>query len=107
MNLAKQEAQKLCYELFGVNETTEDWDFFEPNLKLVSEELVDTSRWSNIYERIYQNLDDNTFWKTTYSVGATECQDESPYEYDGDEIEFTQVFPKEVVIVTYVEEGEL
>ena len=102
MKLSKLQAQDLIYDLYKTGNTTEDWDDFDLNLKLIQEEIVYTSRWTIINERIYQNLDDNTYWQTNYSVGATECQDESPYEYDGDEIEFTQVFPKEVVTTVYV-----
>ena len=39
---------------------------------------------------------------TEYSVGATECQCESPWEYAADEIECTEVELKEVTIKKWV-----
>lgn len=41
--------------------------------------IIDTTRWSIIYEIVFSH--DNKFWKTNYSVGATEIQNESPWEY--------------------------
>ena len=48
------------------------------------DEPIDSRRWS-ITHRIVFSLpgqDDGTAWQTTYSVGATECQEESPWEYN-------------------------
>lgn len=39
---------------------------------------------------------------TYYSVGATEMQEESPYEYEGEWVEVTEVVPKEVTVTKYV-----
>jgi len=82
--------------------TCDDGEKFPVNFEMVRSELVDTSRWSNIHEVVYKDLDSGKFYSSTYSVGATECQDESPYENDGDEIEFTEVVPKEVIKIEYV-----
>lgn len=57
-------------------------------------EVVDTSRWSIIYELIFEH--DGKFWRTSYSVGATESQDESAWEYDST-VECVEVELKEVV----------
>lgn len=46
----------------------------------IRDTIIDTTRWSIIHEIIFSH--DNKFWKTTYSVGATENQDESPWEYE-------------------------
>ena len=67
--------------------------------KIIKDEIVDTSRWSNIYEIIIQRISDGKYFKDSYSVGATESQDESPWEYD--EPDFTEVFKKEVVTFIY------
>jgi hypothetical protein len=94
-------------ELDEVGDNTLDWktDWFGNNpvlaFQLVSEELVDTTRWSHVYERVYQDLKTSKYWRTTYSVGATECQDESPYEYDGEEVEFEEVVPVEIKKTIY------
>jgi hypothetical protein len=106
MKIAKTTAQLLAGEL-SVGEDTSDWqeDWFdgEPALifKLIQSELIDTSRWSNIHEVIYQDLTSNKFYSSTYSVGATECQDERAYENDSDEIELTEVFAKSKVVTVY------
>jgi hypothetical protein len=85
----------------STGDTTEDWDDFALKFELMQEELCDTSRWSHIYERVYKDLTTGKFYSTSYSVGATEKQDERPYEYDGEEVEFVEVKPVEKVIITY------
>jgi len=105
MKVTNEQAFDLL-QLFRVGDTTENWEetdqqWKDIKLKLVQEELVDTSRWSHIHERVYQDLNTDKFYSTTYSSGATECQDETPYEYDGDVIEFTEVKAVEKTIITY------
>ncbi|PAD70599.1 hypothetical protein CHH83_02010 [Bacillus sp. 7586-K] len=63
------------------------------------DEITDTSRWS-IHHRIifpYQGK----FYEAHYSEGATEMQDESPWEYD-DEVECDEVQLKEVTVKKWV-----
>lgn len=105
MKVTNEQARELL-DLFRVGDTTESWSEFGDEwkgikIKLVQDELVDTSRWSNIHERIYQNLEDGKFYSTSYSTGATECQDETPYEYDGDVIEFIEVKAVEKTITVF------
>ena len=69
------------------------------SLELVSDTLVDTTRWSLIHEVIFKK--DDKFFKTSYSIGATESQYESPWEYgDGEVVEVT---PVEVTTTEYRE----
>ena len=68
-------------------------------VKVIHNDIVDTTRWSIVYEVVFKF--DNKFYKTHYSVGATESQDERPYEYDGDEIECVEVVPVEKTITVY------
>lgn len=56
---------------------------------LVRDQIVDQSRWSVEYEMIF-SVDDK-FYRTHYSVGATEQQAEAPFEYSPDEIECREV----------------
>lgn len=42
--------------------------------------ITDTSRWSVHHEIIFAYND--KFWRTDYSVGATEQQDECAWEYE-------------------------
>jgi hypothetical protein len=65
----------------------------------VFKEIVDTNRWS-IHHRIIFS-DKGKFYEAYYSEGATECQDESPWEYDKT-VECTEVELKEVVVKKWV-----
>lgn len=104
MQISKEVAQELVSEL-DVGHDTLSWS--EPdqpypvNFKVVISKLVDTTRWSHVIERVYEDLDTGKFWQTSYRTGATECQDESPYEYDGDVIELVEVVPVEVTKIIY------
>ena len=104
MKVSNEVARELL-EL-STGKATTDWgdvgDPYPVNLELVHEDLIDTSRWSNIYERVYKDLYTGKFFHTTFSVGATECQDERAYEHDGDEIEFDEVVPRETTVIKYV-----
>jgi hypothetical protein len=62
-------------------------------------EISGKSRWSVEYERIFKFED--KFYRTHYSVGATESQDERPYEYEEDEIECEEVFPHIETVIVY------
>jgi hypothetical protein len=85
MKFKKEDLKALVYEDFD----SEVWEVIENN-------IVDTSRWSTIYEMVFKYQD--KFYQTGFSRGATESQDESPYEYDGDEIECKEVVQVEKVV---------
>ena len=55
----------------------------------VQSTIVEHSRWSVHYEEIFEH--EGKYYRTYYSVGATESQDEQPYEYDEDMIECQEV----------------
>lgn len=78
-------------------------DFLKNELDLpysaIKNDIVDTSRWSIHHEIIFEH--DGKFYRTHYSVGATEYQDESPWEYD-DEVECTEVELKQVMVTKWV-----
>jgi hypothetical protein len=74
-------------------------DLPKEEAEIISNELCDNSRWSVIYDMIFKV--DGKFYKTSYRRGATECQDERPYEYSEDEIECKEVFPKQKTITVY------
>ena len=65
----------------------------------IENKIIDTTRWSIVKRRIFKH--EGKFYETIYSFGATECQDESPYEYDKDEIECPEVVPVEKTIIVY------
>jgi hypothetical protein len=73
--------------------------------KTILDELTDNSRWSISHRRIFEF--EGKFYETYYSVGATEQQDESPYEYDDAEIECPEVQPVQKLVTVYEKiEGE-
>lgn len=65
----------------------------------VYDRIVGHRRWSVDHERVFKH--EGKFYLTTYSRGATESQEERPYEYDANEIECPEVFPREKVVVVY------
>ena len=65
----------------------------------ISEKIVDHGRWTITYRRIFEY--EGKTYETFYSVGATEYQDERPYEYDEDMIECREVHPIEKTIIIY------
>ena len=67
--------------------------------KIIEDKIVDTTRWSVHHNLIFEYKD--KFYETSYSHGATEYQDESPWEYD-DEVVAYEVVPTEVVTIKYV-----
>lgn len=69
------------------------------DFEVISDEVYDTTRWSILYEKVFKYQ--GKFYVTCYSVGATESQDERPYEYDPDEIECPEVYPHLVTTVVY------
>ncbi len=67
--------------------------------KTISDEIVGRDRWSLHYCRIFEV--EGRFYRTYYSVGATEYQDEIPYECDEDDIEVEEVMPVERLVTVY------
>lgn len=65
----------------------------------IKDTIVDTSRWSIQHEIIFEY--EGKFYRTYYSVGATEMQDERPWEYD-DTVECTEVEIKQVLVSKWV-----
>lgn len=70
--------------------------------EIVRDELAGTSRWSIIHSLVFKF--DGKFYQTNYRTAATECQDERPFEYEGEEIECKEVFQREVTAVVYLAE---
>lgn len=103
MKITNEQACELL-ELWREGDSTETWEdgAYPLKFKMVKTELIDTTRWSYVHEVVYQDLTTGKFYSSSYSTGATECQDERPYEYDGDEIGLTEVEPIEKVVIEYV-----
>lgn len=67
--------------------------------KVVLNEQFDTTRWSSHHELVFRY--DDRFYQTTYSRGLTDHQDESPFQYEPDQIDCCEVEPVEVVKIEY------
>lgn len=75
------------------------WGDPPEDIQVIESELIDTTRWSEIHELVIKK--DNKYYRTRYSIGATEAQDERPFENEGPLIEFDEVEPYEVTVVKY------
>lgn len=69
---------------------------------VIESNITDNSRWSIHHECVFMRSSDGVFFRTQYSIGATEYQDERPYECDGDTIAVEVVVPMKVVVTKYV-----
>jgi len=88
LEISREDAQDLAYD-------DHDGSIYE----VVVNKTIDTTRWSIIRELVIKTLSDGRYWKDTYSIGATESQDETAFEYS--DPEFLEVFPTTVETVVY------
>lgn len=71
----------------------EDWEE-------VTKSMTDHTRWSVWYEGIFLHIPSNKHYRFIWSIGATEQQDERPYEFDK-EIEVVGVRPVEKIVIDW------
>jgi hypothetical protein len=69
-----------------------------PHSAIVNE-ITDTSRWSIHHKIVFEH--EGKFYQTHYSEGATEIQDERPWEYDED-VDCIEVELKPVTVMKWV-----
>ena len=81
MQLTKDEALDVLYG------DHEDWEEIE-------RQMVDTSRWSIHYEGIFRHIPSKKYYSMCWSVGATEQQDEGPFEYEEPELREVEQYDK-------------
>ena len=74
-------------------------DLLEGRFNTIERKITSIGRWSTHYRDIFEH--EGKFYETKFSRGSTEQQDESPYQYDPDEIECKEVFPIEKTIIVY------
>lgn len=65
---------------------------------VVVDEITGTSRWSIHHYLVFRM--DGKLWNTSYQVGATEQQDESPWEYEK-EVKCFEVEAYEKIVTDY------
>lgn len=63
---------------------------------VVEDNIVGNSRWSIQHEVVFKH--EGKFYGTRYSVGATESQDEAPFQYDDNEIDCPEMVQKEKIV---------
>lgn len=68
--------------------------------EIISDTIVDHRRWAVTHELIFKH--ENKYYRTHYSQGATENQDESPWEFDEGGVVCEEVVPTEKVVTVYV-----
>ena len=83
----------MAKKVFSKDSLKDELDL--PYSNTVVDKIIDTTRWSIVHEIVFE--DNGKFYQTTYSEGATEMQDERPWEYD-DEVECTEVELREVKV---------
>lgn len=74
------------------------WEDHDEDVKVLQNEISDTSRWSVHYDLVFEY--EGKLYQTFYRVGATESQDEKPFEYE-DEVECMQVEAFEKTVIDY------
>lgn len=74
----------------------------DDSVKVIEDNIAGHSRWSVRYNLVF--LVDGVYYRTSYSLGATECQDEGPWEaYDDDDKIFCEVVEPVQKLVTVYE----
>jgi len=67
--------------------------------KVISNKIVDQSRWSIHHKLVFHF--ENKYYMTWYSIGATEQQDEMPWE-DDDIVDCFEVEPVEKIVTVFL-----
>lgn len=73
-----------------------------PALEVVKDNITGKSRWSVQHDLVFKDTATGKFYVTSYSEGATEQQDEAPFEYEPEAIACDEVQPVEKVVIEYV-----
>jgi hypothetical protein len=66
----------------------------------ISKELTGRSRWHSHYTLTF-GYSDGKFYQVKYQSGATEMQDDYPFDDEGDEVECYEVVPVEKTVIVY------
>lgn len=87
LNLTAEKARQIIWE------DDEDEAFV-----IIQDKMTGRTRWSVVHSIVIQRKSDGKYFKDTYRIGATESQDEGPYEYT--DPNFIEVVP---VTKTYID----
>ncbi|MCK5613180.1 hypothetical protein KAR91_65515 [Candidatus Pacearchaeota archaeon] len=72
------------------------------DLMEIESSIIDTTRWATVHSIVFKDVRTGRYYESYFNRGATEMQDESPYEYDNDIIEVQEVVQKEVTTTKWV-----
>lgn len=67
---------------------------------IVVNKITDTSRWAIHHRLVIYRKTDQRYFETHYRTGATEYQEESPFEYE-DEVTLREVFAVEKTVIVF------
>lgn len=73
-----------------VRENTDEFDVIE-------ETIIDTSRWAIHHEMVFQSRETGKYYRTYFRRGATEMQEEQPFEYENGMIQCEEVVKQAVI----------
>ncbi len=75
-----------------------------PGYTLLENESFAKGRWSIHYRLIFQHESHpGKFWQAQYSIGATEYQDERPFDNEGEFVRCLEVKPVQITKTIYVD----
>lgn len=89
MKLTKEEGRSIVYD------DHEDWTKIE-------ETTEGTGRWSIHYSGVFRYKCNGKYYCLTWSVGATEGQDERPFDYEDPELREVKQVEKTVKVWEFV-----
>ncbi len=92
MKFKKKDLQDMVYEGEGP-------------LKIVDTTVSGHSRWSVEHSVVFKDTRTGKFYRSYYSVGATEMQDEQAYEYAENEVSCREVVSSKVETVVWIPIG--
>lgn len=69
--------------------------------EIVEDRIVDHKRWSVCHRAVCCNKKTGKYYRFDYSVGATENQEQLPYEWDEEPVVVPEVLPVTKKIVCY------
>lgn len=95
MKFSKDLLQELAWCKEDYSYTDTDGSVYE----IVVNKIYDHSRWSLYFDLVFKV--NNKYYSTPYSKGATESQNESPFEFEDDFIECREVIPTLKASVVY------
>lgn len=96
MNIPINPREKLSLTAVEVNDIL---DGANQDYEIVSDTTSGKSRWSIHHRLVIKQLSTNRFFADTYSRGATEYQDEQPWQ--DSEPDFREVFPMKTMVIKY------